>query len=392
MQDASNVRTKRLYYEDAYQTVFSGRILAVSGSDVVLDQSLFFPEEGGQSPDRGTLAGFRVLDVQIRDGEIHHYLDFGDGGEQNAKALSPGCLVSGEIDWPHRFSNMQQHSVEHLFSGIVHRFFGLENVGFHCSNREVTLDYNGMLSMEQLLWVEKEANAAITKNISSEVSFLTGEAAKTTFYRSKLELADDVRVVTFPGVDACACCAPHVRQTGEIGCLKVLGVQKWKSGIRVNILCGFRAMELFDKEHALLTDLSRYLTTSPEEVFGLVTRMRDEKAALSLKLRQMQTLSLLEKVERAEPTNESILFFEENIDQKPAQEAVNALTSKAGRYAGIFIGNDQDGYRYIIGSAPVDAREAATLLRQAFTARGGGKPAMVQGFVNASEIQIRELF
>ena len=111
-----------------------------------------------------------------------------------------------------------------------------------------------------------------------------------------------------------------------------------------------------------------------------------------MKLRQMQTLRLLEKVERAEPTNENILFFEDNIDQKPAQEAVNALASKAGKYAGIFIGNDQDGYRYIIGSVSADAREAVNLLRQAFNARGGGKPAMVQGSVSASEIQIRELF
>ena len=275
MQDASTVRTKKLYYEDAYATEFSAKALSVEGNDVVLDQTLFFPEEGGQSPDQGVLAGRRVLDVQIKDGEIHHIL--GDMAEeeervpygilrfaqndkaivseervpygilrfaQNDKAfvseerhlaavngtdenLVPGMLVFGRISWPHRFSNMQQHSGEHLFSGIVHRSFGLENVGFHLSDSEVTLDYNGPLSMEQLLWVEREANAVIVRNIPCEVEFLSGEAARTAEYRSKLELSGEVRVVHFPGVDACACCAPHVARTGEIGCLKVVGVQNW---------------------------------------------------------------------------------------------------------------------------------------------------------------------
>ena len=395
MQDASTVRTRKLYYEDAYQTSFTARVLSIDGRDVVLDQTLFFPEEGGQSPDRGVLAGYKVLDVQIRDGEIHHILS--EKPDNGLEALSPdaewkGSTVTGVIDWDHRFSNMQQHSGEHLFSGIVHRRFGLENVGFHCSDREVTLDYSGMLSMEQLLSVEREANAAIIRNIPSEVSFLSGEAAKTAVYRSKLELSGEVRVVTFAGVDACACCAPHVCRTGEIGCLKVVGAQKWKRGVRVNILCGARAMELFDRDHALLTGLSRYLTTSPEEVPGLVTSMREEKAALSARIRQMETERLLERVDRTEPTNGSILFFEESLDQKPAQEAVNALVSRAGRYAGIFIGNDTDGYRYIIGSANADAREAANLLKAVFNARGGGKPVMVQGSVTATEAQLRQLF
>ena len=243
MQDASTVRTRKLYYEDAYQTSFTARVLSIDGRDVVLDQTLFFPEEGGQSPDRGVLAGYKVLDVQIRDGEIHHILS--EKPDNGLEALSPdaewkGSTVTGVIDWDHRFSNMQQHSGEHLFSGIVHRRFGLENVGFHCSDREVTLDYNGSLTAEQLQAVEREVNAAIVKNIPSEVRFLYGEEAKTAVYRSKLDLSGEVRVVTFAGVDACACCAPHVARTGEIGCLKVVGVQKWKSGVRVNILCGAR--------------------------------------------------------------------------------------------------------------------------------------------------------
>lgn len=386
MQDASAVRTLKLYYKDAYQTSFSARIISADGRDLVLDQTLFFPEEGGQSPDRGILAGCTVLDVQIRDGEIHHIL-----GNPLPAGLTPGTEVSGEIDGPHRFSNMQQHSGEHLFSGIVHRRFGLENIGFHCSDREVTLDYNGPLTAEQLQAVEREANAAIVKNIPSEVRFLYGEEAKTAVYRSKLDLSGEVRVVTFAGVDACACCAPHVARTGEIGCLKVVGVQKWKSGVRVNILCGARAMELFDRDHALITGLSRYLTTSPEEVFGLVTRMREEKAALLTRIRQMETERLLERVGRAEATDGSILFFEASLEQKPAREAVNALASRAGKYAGIFIGNDREGYRFIIGSLHADAREAANLLKQAFNARGGGQPAMVQGSVKAAEAQIRTL-
>ena len=227
MLDSSTVVTRKLYYEDAYMRDFEAVVLSIEGNDLVLDATTFFPEEGGQSADGGLLAGHEVLDVQIKDGYIHHYL--GQAVSEDAVLeIAPGLSVSGKIDWERRFSNMQQHSGEHLFSGLVHTKYGYDNVGFHLSDNEVTMDFTGVIPPEGLKDIETEVNRAITRNIPSQIAFLEGEEAAKAEYRSKLELTEAVRVVTFPGYDACACCAPHVRLTGEIGCLKVVSAINYK--------------------------------------------------------------------------------------------------------------------------------------------------------------------
>ena len=216
--------TKKLYDLDAYGTEFEAKVLTceevkkkdTTGYAVTLDQTLFFPEEGGQSPDQGTINGISVLDVQIKKDVIIHTL---------AAPVEVGSTVKGKIDWKHRFYNMQQHSGEHIFSGLVHSRFGYENVGFHLSDQTVTMDFNGVLSEADVAEVEYAVNEAIIKNIPIEVTFPTKEELETLDYRSKIEIEGQVRIVKIPGYDVCACCAPHVKRTGEIGMLKVLNVQ-----------------------------------------------------------------------------------------------------------------------------------------------------------------------
>ena len=385
MLDSSTVKTGKIYYEDAYRVSFSAKVLSVEGKDVVLDETAFFPEEGGQSPDRGSLSGVTVVDVQIKDGYIHHIL-------AKEPTFAEGDTVFGEIDWEHRFSNMQQHSGEHLFSGVVCGTYGYDNVGFHLSDSEVTLDFSGSLTMEEALIAEKRVNEAIAANIPSKIDFLVGEDIEKASYRSKLALAGPVRVVSFPGIDACACCAPHVKRTGEIGLLKVVSVMKWRTGVRVSILCGSRALALFDKEHESLTRTARFLTTSADEVYNMTVKARKENETLRAALKKAVSEVMHLKVEAVPEGDGNVCLFEENLDGAAMREAVNALVMKRGGFSGVFSGSDDAGWNFVIGTQNGDARVMCAALRDGFGARGGGRPEMVQGSVKASQKEIANLF
>jgi len=390
MLDASTVATKKIYYDDPYTVSFEARVVSFEEGDLVLDRTAFFPEEGGQNPDTGILADCRVADVKIKKGFIHHYLEPLDG--KKLPDLREGDLVTGTIDWDHRFSNMQQHSGEHLFSGIAHSLYGCENVGFRLSDKEVTVDFDRFLTDEELLIIEERVNEAIALNVASRVEILNGQEALEAEYRSKLTLTKDVRVVSFPGFDACACCAPHVARTGEIGLLKVVRAIKWKNGVRVTILSGKCAMELFDKDHEILKRTAQYLTTSVEGVYGQVVKMKEELAALKAQLRAQAILSMRRKVAQMETGDGNAVIFESEVEQEAAREAVNAMVEKKSGYCGVFIGTDETGYRYIVGRRGGDARVMNALLKERFNARGGGQAAMVQGSVTCTGDEVRALF
>ena len=390
MQDAGTVKTGKLYDVDAYRREFSAKVMSVSGNDVVLDATLFFPEEGGQEADRGMLGGYEVEDVLIRDGEIHHLLRVSEEEKESFGAVFvPGAEAAGLIDFERRFSNMQQHSGEHIFSGIVHKRFGLDNVGFHLSEREVTLDFNGVLTMEQLLSAEEEANRVIMSDVKSEILLTTREERARIDYRSKLDLDGEVRLVIFPGADICACCAPHVRRTGEIGLLKVIGAVRWKSGIRVNILCGKRALKHYDREHELLTAAANELTTAAEQVPALLMRLRDENRRLKAALSEARAELLLHEAVQADPRQRILVLFRRELEPETARRALNAIIRERGGLTAVFFGNDRGGYSFVIGSADFDCRKLMTELKEVLKARGGGKAAFVQGSVNADEMTIR---
>jgi len=386
MLDSSKIRTRKLYYEDAYKTEFTAKVVSANAGDIVLDRTAFFPEEGGQSADTGVLGGFRVADVKIKDGEIHHLLE-----DRNA-SFEAGTEISGRIDWQHRFSNMQQHSGEHIFSGLVHSTYGFDNVGFHLSDNEVTLDFNGVIGPDGIRDIERRANEIIFRNIPSEIRFLSGEEAKTAEYRSKIDLDDEIRVVTYPGVDSCACCAPHVALTGEIGCLKVVGLQNYKGGIRVSILCGMRAMEVFFHDRDILEKTANYLSNSTDEVYHLVVKARTELAETKAALAEAAKKLVQVRIDQIPAGDGNAVLFEESLDAGTMRSAVNSLVQKKNGFCGVFAGSDADGYRYVIGKQGGDARNINNELREKFGARGGGKPEMVQGSVTASRADIETLF
>ena len=383
-------KTVRLYDQDAYATEFEAEVLACEEVEkkekkvyqVWLDQTLFFPEEGGQSPDMGTIDGIKVLDVQIKDEVITHTL---------AAPLAVGTMVKGVVDWKHRFYNMQQHSGEHIFSGIVHNRFGYDNVGFHLSDSIVTMDFNGVITAEDIEEIETEVNQAIIENIPVEVSYPTKEELKVLEYRSKIEIEGQVRIVTIPGYDVCACCAPHVRRTGEIGMLKVMNVQSYKGGVRISILCGFRALEAFRQKADIITELMAQFSTNQEALVENVTKLKNTNQTMKNQLASAKQELMEYKVAAIPEDSENAILFESDLDTPVVRNVVNGLVEKFTGICAVFVGNDESGYQFIVGSKNKDCRAIAAALREKLSARGGGSDKMIQGSVAASQLQIEEL-
>lgn len=384
-------KTVRLYDQDAYATEFEAEVLACEEVEkkegkvyqVWLDQTLFFPEEGGQSPDMGTIDGVEVLDVQIKNDVITHTL---------AAPLTVGTTVKGVVDWKHRFYNMQQHSGEHIFSGIVHKKFGYDNVGFHLSDSIVTMDFNGVITPEEITEIEEKVNQAIIENIPVEVSYPSKEELKELDYRSKIEIEGQVRIVTIPGYDVCACCAPHVRRTGEIGSLKVMNVQSYKGGVRVSILCGFRALDAFRQKADIITELMAEFSTSQEAIIDNVKKLKGANQTMKNQLAAAKQELMEYKVSAIPEDSENAILFEADLETPVVRGVVNGLVEKFAGISAVFVGNDENGYQFIVGSKNKDCRQIASALREKLSARGGGSDKMIQGSVAATQLQIEELF
>jgi len=380
----------KLFYEDIYMTSFNATVTEcayneqTSKYEIVLDRTAFFPEEGGQSADKGTLNGLNVCDVRIQDDIIYHLLD---------TPLAVGEMVTGQIDWAQRFDFMQQHSGEHIVSGLVHTHYGYDNVGFHLGLQEVTLDFNGLLTLEQLREIEAEANAAVWRNLPIHISYPTSDELQNLQYRSKLDLTENVRIVTIPGIDTCACCAPHVEHTGQIGLIKITNVQNHRGGIRVNILCGGRAVADYTEKQNNISDISVRLSAKQSAVADAVARLQEENLQMKNFNNTLQ-VKLFDCAIKGLPTpkqSSHAILFVELMNDVAVRNAINELVLKYDGYVAVFAGTDTDGYRFIIGSSKLDCRQLANTLRQTLQAKGGGSAPMIQGTVLASEEKIRQL-
>ena len=392
---------KKLYYEDVHMTEFEATVTECIYDEkkkiykIVLDQTAFFPEEGGQVADKGTITfvvggGFEpstlpLLDAHIKNDIIYHYVE---------AEIPVGTKVRGKVDWAQRFDFMQQHSGEHVISGLVNQQYGYDNVGFHLGLQEVTLDFNGVLTLEQLREIEVQANEAIWKNLPIHIAFPSSEELASLSYRSKLELTENVRIVTIPGYDICACCAPHVDTTGQIGMIKITNVQSHRGGIRVNILCGGRALQDYTVKQNNAAAISASLSVKQDLIADGVERLKEENFKQKEVVNRLQA-NVLKNLAMSLPTPEesaNAILFVEPMDDIAIRNLINDLVPKYSGYVGVFWGNDTDGYRYIVGSTARDCRELATILRERFGAKGGGKAPMIQGNVVAKEEQLRAIF
>lgn len=382
-----NQETEKLYYEDVYLKTFTAKVVTCCKQDenfsVVLNRTAFYPEGGGQPGDIGVLNTVNVLDVHEYDGQIIHTTD---------KALEVGTTVTGGINWPHRLSLMQQHSGEHIVSGIANRFFGLDNVGFHMGSKVVTVDFNGELSEDNLALIELLANEAVYRDIPLKVTYPSSGELAVLNYRSKKELTGQVRIVTVPGYDVCACCGTHVAMTGEIGIIKILSLQRYKGGTRVNLLCGSKAVADYNEKEKSVNAISALLSAKKEEIQNAVSHLLEENNALKQQIVTLHNQVFAFKAASVQDGVENICIFEMDLAPSDLRKFCSLLCERCSGVVAVLSGSDRTQYKYALGSASVDVRALGKELNSTFYGRGGGSKELVQGSVKAMQIQIEHFF
>lgn len=377
-----------LFYRDEYAREFDAEVISCQkgkkGYEVVLSDTAFYPEGGGQPADRGTLGQVNVLDVKRRNGEILHITD---------APLELGMTVHGVLDWERRFDHMQQHSGEHILSGVVHAQFGYDNVGFHMNDEVVTVDFNGPITWEEAMELEDKVNAYIWTDAESRELYPSEEELKAMDYRSKIELKGKVRLVEYPGADLCACCGTHVAHTGEIGLMKILSVSRHKDGVRMEMLFGGRAMKDYDRKHLLNTEFSCRLSAKPYETGEALQRVLDEMNAMKFRMQAMNERYYAMRATSI-PVGEPVIFFNEpGMSMVEIRKFCDYLISTGKvKTAMIISPKDKESVNYVMGSADLNMRDVGKLLNEKLHGRGGGRPEMVQGSFQAVAEAVEQAF
>ena len=378
--------TEKLYYQDSHRKEFQATVVSCEPYKekyrIVLDQTAFFPEGGGQYADTGMLDDVNISDVHEKDGVIYHTAD---------APVEAGRKVTGRIRWEERFEKMQQHTGEHIVSGLVHKRFGYQNVGFHLGSDYCTMDFNGPITKEELREIEREANEAVFQNLEIQVLYPSKEELAGMEYRSKIEIEGQVRIVVVPGYDVCACCAPHVNKTGEIGMIKLVNMVNYKGGERITMLCGRRALRDYEKKEEGTKAISAMLCAKEYEVAEAVEHLKEEQASLKSQCATLRQKLLYYQAKEIVIAEEITAVFDPSLSGNLPREMMNLLLDRGAKICAVFAGSDEVGYRYVIGSRTEDVRPLSKKLNAAFEGRGGGKPEMVQGSMQGTERAIREM-
>ena len=377
--------TEKLYYHDSFLTEFTAAVLSCEkgkdGWQVVLDRTAFYPEGGGQPADHGTLGDASVTDVREKEGIILHTCD---------KELAVGENVTGKIHWERRFDHMQQHSGEHMVSGIICARYGCDNVGFHLGKDVVTIDFNHDIDPADLPSIEAAANAFIWSDTPINIRFLEGEALKQAEYRSKKFIPGLVRLVAFPGADCCACCGTHVNRAGQVGLVKLLSCQKFREGVRMELLCGKRALDYLSGTWEQNLAVSRALSAKPLQTAAAVERLQGELESVKLRCADLETADCARKA-REYAGKGDVLLLEGPMSADSVRRLCDAVLDTCGGRCAVFAG-EEGNYKYAIGVREGDVRPLVKELNTVLCGRGGGKPNFAQGSIAAEERAIRTFF
>ncbi len=349
--------------------------------DIVLDKTAFFPEEGGQYCDTGIINGVKVLEVKEKDGVIHHYTE---------SAIEVGAEVFCKLDFNERFEKMQAHSGEHILSGIINKLYGLDNVGFHLGADVVTMDVSKPLTRAELDRVEELANEVVYANVEITAEFPTEEELRNMDYRSKLDLTENVRIVKIGKFDSCACCAPHVNYTGEIGAIKILDFAKIRGGTRIFIAVGRRAMRAFAELYRNAQAISEALSLPKGEIVAGVLKLQSDISELKNEYSAYRKEIVLKKAsDMPNVDGNAIITVSGGMDEMIG--FANIATEKVSGILVVLSGKDGE-YKYVISSNSVDLRQESKEINKSLLGRGGGKPNMIQGSFASSLDEIEGYF
>ena len=378
------METEKLYYMDPFIREFPASVLSCeagkNGFQVVLDRTAFYPEGGGQPADHGTLGNAAVTDVHEKGGVIFHTCD---------KAVEPGSLVNCTIDWARRFDHMQQHSGEHIISGILCQDYHCDNVGFHLGTDTVTIDYNADITWEQALDAERKANEVIWADQEVEIAYPSPEELASLDYRSKKELSGQVRIVTFPEADCCACCGTHVARAGQVGIVKVLSCQKFREGVRIELLCGKRALDYLGRTYDQAKAIGQQLSVKPQDTLTAVERLEAELAAAKVRMAELET-SVFDAIAKENEGKGDVVLFQSPMKGDSVRRLADTVAHRCGGLAAVFAG-EEGQYAYALVQA--DGADISALvkdLNKALNGRGGGRNGFAQGSVRAERTAIED--
>lgn len=378
--------TEKLYYKDAYIKEFEATVISSKEKngnfEVILDKTAFFPEEGGQYSDRGYLGGARIENVLIEGDVIVHIAD---------QTLEVGGVVKGIVDFDERYEKMQCHSAEHILSGLIHSRYGYNNVGFHLGAEEVTLDIDHPLSVDELMEIERLANEAIYDNVEIITLFPAPEELSKLEYRSKLDLTENVRIVNIGNYDSCACCAPHVARTGEIGLVKIIDFSGLRGGVRIRIAAGRRAMRIFNAMQNNLAVISHLTSTPKLECGEAVKRLSFEYEKCKNDFREFRRGFYLREAEYQEGADANLLLLYPDATPDELRIVANKLTERVGGIL-VLLSGCEEKYKYIISSHSVDLKAELKNINAALCGKGGGSSNMAQGSFATVLSEIKKYF
>ena len=377
------METKKLFYEDSHLKSFSAQVLSCTrvegGWEVILDATAFYPTGGGQECDLGTLGGARVLDVKERGEAVVHLCDAPLEGS-----------VEGTIDWARRFDHMQQHSGEHIVSGLIHGKYGYHNVGFHMGAHLVTIDFDGPLTWEQLMEIEQQANAIIWENRPVKVWYPSPQELPDVPCRSKKQIPWPVRIVEFPGADICACCGTQVTHTGEIGLTKFVSCIKFKEGVRIEMASGQRALRYFQGIFEQNRQVSQVFSAKMLETGAAAEKFNDMLTQEKYRTTGLQR-KVFDTIAAGYAGKDKAICFEDDLQPGQVRELADTILKYAPT-AVVCSGTDAEGYAICILSTVLDTRALGKEVNEKLNGRGGGKPGSYQGSVKATRQQIEAFF
>ena len=377
--------TDKLYYQNSHLFEFSAEIIDCirredRAYDVILDRTAFFPEGGGQRSDEGMIGGVQVLHVSEKEGIVFHRCEV---------PMEKGRRVDCRIERETRLRRMQNHSGEHVVSGLVHTRFGFDNVGFHMSDGFMTVDFSGELRNEEIVQLEQEANEIVRANVPVTAFFPSPDQLKALEYRSKLDLTQNVRLVRIEGCDLCACCAPHVSQTGEIGIIRIMDHMRHRGGTRITLTCGMDALEDCRRRQKNTVRISNLLSARQEDIADAVDRLLENMAAQKLRIAELSMANVEYLASGTDPVKGNICLVDRLLDEVALRELVNRLSEKCSGIAAALFPSGEGQWRYIIRSRNVDLRKNALLINRGINGKGGGSSMMIQGSCSGDVEQIR---
>lgn len=379
------METRKRYYEDSHLREFDARVLKCrqtdKGWEVVLDATAFYPEGGGQACDLGTLGDACVLHTREQGETVIHLCD---------RPLAAGETVHGVIDWARRFDQMQQHSGEHILSGLIHEAFGYHNVGFHVGETCMEVDFDGMLTAEAVAELERKANEAVWQDLPIRCWYPEPEALPTVGYRSKKALPWPVRIVEVPGYDKCACCGVHVKHTGEIGLIKILSFAKFHQGTRLQMVCGGRALAYVCRVFEQNRQVSQAFSAQMTETAAAANRMNQALAAEKLRANNLERELFAQIAERYVNFGD-VLLFRDGLNPNALRELAEAIAGVCGGTAAVFSGTDGN-YSLCLVSRQGEVKQLGAAIAAALKGRGGGRPGYFQGSVQATRREIENFF